>query len=214
MIKQCRICLKELHESDSYWESDALESLSYICHYCYSCEPVKEYLTSKEICTRLWADVVMWQYHHNTGIDRLRVEVQKFYIENELILSQIASDCDEITAVAHELEVSVWLPKLKPYYEASDKRGHCGETEYFKVLLWGSAGRVLLTIQDCYSKQNKKSKFHGAWITLIFSESSLVPIGGIQALCATKDEAIGLIKACIECLPDMQPNNNVILAGL
>jgi hypothetical protein len=75
--------------------------------------------------------------------------------------------------------------------------------ESLKVMTGGSAGRVLLTIEDRYPQGDPKSIYGGAHITLIFDESAQWPRGGVQGHCATKDEAIRLIQACIDYMPSL-----------
>lgn len=86
---------------------------------------------------------------------------------------------------------------VKAYYEKSDTAAHSYYAEDFKVLMMGSAGRVLTTISD-----NKGSKFGGANITLIYDETSDYPRGGIQSHVGTHKELLGLIGAYRR--PEMQ----------
>lgn len=84
--------------------------------------------------------------------------------------------------------------------------------EHMKIMMGGSAGRVLLTIQDRYSQGDPRSIYGGAWVTLIFDETSEYPRGGVQGHCATKDEALRLIQDCIDYMPALFPDNTLCIA--
>lgn len=61
------------------------------------------------------------------------------------------------------------------------------------MLLWGSAGRVLLTLEDSLLQGDPLARYDGATLTLIFDEDSPAARGGIQSLAATADEAERLL---------------------
>jgi hypothetical protein len=88
---------------------------------------------------------------------------------------------------------------VQTYCKRTTKRGHSYTHSDFKVLLWGSAGRVLLTIQDGRLQSDPKARFGGANLTLIFDEDSTHPRGGIQSMAGTKQECLNLIQALREC---------------
>lgn len=81
--------------------------------------------------------------------------------------------------------------------------------ESMKILMAGSAGRVLITMQDRFPQNDPRSIFGGAWVTLIFDETSPWPRGGVQGHCGTKDEILALIQACIDYMPELLPDNNI-----
>jgi hypothetical protein len=73
--------------------------------------------------------------------------------------------------------------------------------EHLKVMCGASAGRVLLTIQDRLDRNDPKNKFGGAHVTLIFDQGAGWPRGGVQGQAATREEAVGMIKAISDFMP-------------
>jgi len=76
---------------------------------------------------------------------------------------------------------------------AANSGGLSAEVGSMKAMMLSTAGRTLLTCQD-----NGSGKFGGAWVTLIFDETSEYPRGGIQGFCATENEAVCLLYNAIE----------------
>lgn len=101
-------------------------------------------------------------------------------------------------------------PALQQTMEAQNYWGSA-ELSHVKVTMGSSAGRVLLSIQDRFGGNHPESKHGGAWISLIFDESAVWPRGGVQGLCATKDEALGLLQTIIDNMPLLQPNPNLAI---
>lgn len=97
---------------------------------------------------------------------------------------------------------------LQKLYHDSPSRGHKGVHDDFIVMMWGSAGRVMITIQDS-KPVNEGGKFNGAWISIVFDEDADYPRGGLQGQCGTKEELLGLLKASSESLPELKPNDNI-----
>jgi hypothetical protein len=65
---------------------------------------------------------------------------------------------------------------------------------WFKVMVLSSAGRTLVTIQDRYKNGHKKSRYNGAWVTLIQSEDSDRTKAGIQGICGTEEEIVSILR--------------------
>lgn len=185
-----------------------------ICYRCDQVELLENYIRSGEITTRLMMEGSMASYYvkEGHGFDGLRTEVRHIYEIYKDALLQIGRDVEEVHNKGREFEEKHWLPKLQAYYQNSPARGHSFATKDWKVLMWGSAGRVLLTFQD--AKPQGKGKFGGAHVTLIFDETADYARGGVQGICATKEEALGLIQVAINGLGDMTPDKDVTLAGL
>lgn len=100
----------------------------------------------------------------------------------------------------------------KTYYEKSPSAAHSYEHEDYKIMMCGSAGRVLVTIQDSRPQSDPKSKFGGASLTVIYDESSDYPRGGIQSHVGTKQELLGLIEAYRSPGLNFQPDSDVCIA--
>jgi hypothetical protein len=163
----------------------------------------------------------------------LREDVRLFYDKNREVLLKIKADIDEIHASAKLWECKHWfggtqLPLtidelcrrnselgqkpipatsgLQKLCQESSDRGFKGEHKDFVVLMWVAAGRVLVTIRD-----TEQRKFNGAWITLIFDETSNYPRGGVQGQCGTKDELLSILEVSSKEMPELNPDENVSL---
>lgn len=205
----CKECNRRLFSEQGYttrYNKDN-EVDHHLCTPCVKNLRIKEYNESGgEITTQLWLDATMrdsWDgaYH------RLRESVADFYRANEDILKKVFSDMEEVTVVMKEFEKNQWFGWVQDYYNSTDIRGHSYKGDDFKVLLWGCAGRVLITLQG-----DPNSKYKGANITMIFDEDSKDPRGGIQGIYATKEQALDLIRAGMRMPKNsFQPDNEVTI---
>jgi hypothetical protein len=100
----------------------------------------------------------------------------------------------------------------KTYYEKSPSASHSYTHADYKIMMCGSAGRVLVTIQDSRKQSDPESKFGGAILTVIYDESSDYPRGGIQSHVGTKKELLGLIEAYRSPELNFQPDSDVRIA--
>ncbi len=78
---------------------------------------------------------------------------------------------------------------VKTYWDSQIKRGHSAVCSAygprsFEAKLWGSAGRVLITL----------SRKSGEQVTVIFDESSEFPRGGIQSVYGKRNDVISLLE--------------------
>lgn len=184
------------------------EPVAVLCYACDKEELLARYLATGELTSSLVMTAVMAREHARHGFGNIRPEVCDFHVRNWKTLRTAAEANDEITAAGRRFEEAVWMPRLKAYYAASN-RGHSGETGHLKALLWGCAGRVLLTLQDRFHQGHESSKYGGAWVTLIFDETSDEPRGGVQGYCATKGEALDLLRDATTDFPELKPDNGV-----
>jgi hypothetical protein len=92
---------------------------------------------------------------------------------------------------------------LKAYYDASIERGHRSHVDGLVCLLWGCAGRVLITIKD--------DLIPDLDLTLILDESSEYPRGGIQSLNGTKDQCLELLERFRTVKHQFNPDNEVTI---
>lgn len=98
----------------------------------------------------------------------------------------------------------------KPLQVTCLKDSPCSATtDHYKVMMASTAGRVLITVQDRYPQEDKRSKFGGAWVTMIFDESACYPRGGLQGQCSTRDEGVALVQALIDDMPKMKPDHKI-----
>lgn len=124
--------------------------------------------------------------------------------------AEYAADYREVAVAEEEIHHaimtvarSVWSKWLQSYYRKSDGRGHIAVVNGVEVLVWGCAGRVVMTI-------NGKA---GEDLSVIFDEMSEEPRAGRQGIHATKDQAIKLLDFVTANSSDFQaaikPNDSV-----
>lgn len=121
-----------------------------------------------------------------------------------------------ILAASKEIDVEVkkWNDRnfrnVQGYYSLSTYKGHEASTKDFKVLVYGCAGRLLITIQD----HRADGKYKGAWMTLIGPEDPTdckedgSTRAGWQGLAATKEEAVALLRDSM-AMPCLNPDKTV-----
>lgn len=218
--RRCQIVIDP--EVDSYSDTrDAKgQTISAACSTCRDHERVEEYeqtglLTSGLTVLATLADCRKGDTAH------LREEVVRFYREKATILEKVMTAHQKIRRAAKLLEISLWLGRpdiaedvtetvcslrllqavpdipesaLVKYYDRADKRGHHAHHPRLKVLLWGSAGRVLLTLQDKFGQGNPRAAYDGAHLTLIFEEGARQANGGVHSLCGTEKECLAILR--------------------
>jgi hypothetical protein len=119
---------------------------------------------------------------------------------------EIRNSIESIKRRAKKFEVMRWM---EIQHLVDQYNGISGQTLDFKVAAMATAGRLLITISD--TKGPGEGKFGGAWISLIGEDGNPGKMG-IQGLCATKEEALGLLDSAIEQLPEMRDTNNLSIA--
>lgn len=202
--EQCTDCGHDLNE----WYVIIYGGEKIIANLCEGCDrrrKVADFLKTGTMCSALVRDAISAKAYFDSGCpETWRKDFAEFCHKEQNVLLQIAENNEKLGKKARELENKIWLPTLKPYYDKSDKRGHRGKAKDYDALLWGSAGRVALTLQG-----TAKGKFGGAFVSLIFDETSETARGGIQGYCATFDVAEALLETAMLAFPKMKPNRNV-----
>lgn len=199
------------HRVDIY-RGDPPACREVICEACDRDEMLQAYRDNGELCSRLVLTALLAEDRIKDGrLDGLREDIRIYYTNHGDDLLKVAEDARVIWRYARRWELKHWLgeDKLQGYYRKSEDRGHGGESGLVKVLMWGSAGRVLLTIQDKVVLGSRT--FRGAWITLIFSEDSTTARGGVQGQAGTLAEILGLLEESSRAMPKMkmQPDEEV-----
>jgi hypothetical protein len=105
-----------------------------------------------------------------------------------------------------QFDTVIWKPWLQAYYRETKHRGHKAVFDGVTLLVWGTAARVLMTLQrdDC----------DVALIAAEFEDSRL----GLQGIAATPEEAVRLIEFVTMRASHFRsllaPDTEVRLAGL
>ena len=179
-----------------------LQLMEAVCERCAAKDRNDQYKKTKQITTALWTDAVLdrQQLHAKGSMKEkdFRVDIT----DGDEIMRTMQA-CDELIG---EFRRRHWMGGLcRQVYEA--RSGLSGQAKDFKVLIMASAGRVLITIQD--TKPKGKGKFGGAHITLITADGDVAAKLGVQGICATKEEAIGLLWHAVYKLPTMKVDRDV-----
>jgi hypothetical protein len=207
---RCTRCLDDMGYCTIYNENmDAIKEV--ICTTCNLVEYMDDYKKNGVITTKIMMEGSMAKYYfEETNLSRLRPEIREFYMQNKVPLLKAANDVEEIKKLMDEFEDKHWLPYLKKYWNDSKERGHIADSNNCTIMMWGSAGRVLITAEE-----------PGSSITMIFSdyvateEDNMTQRGGIQGITATKEKAIAIMQELIKMKKiKFNPKESVRMAGL
>lgn len=212
MTKQmvCRNCHKSLSDQNLYYTSISQDGITtYSCYRCEMFRMMEQYYRSKEITSTLLLKAASAELRFTGEIpySASNQEYRDFLTCYETELKEIVASLADIKAAVSSF-CNKHLGHIRSYYASSQKRGHQAIADGFEALLWGSAGRVLLTFQD----RERHGRYNGAVLTLIFAEDSTSNEAGIQSICATKEEALALLRDATEAMPEFQSNDNVTVA--
>jgi hypothetical protein len=168
-----------------------------ICSDCDDGRMVNKFLETGEISSSLWLAA------------ELDVHSGRWSRVPEPTARKIVASLEKVRAALFAVPANT----IQSYREAIALASHglSGETQDFKVLAMETAGRGLVTVSDA----KPGGKFGGAWITFIFDATSRVgDLRGrwnIQGLCASESEAIGLVNAFGNEVPQLTEGSVSIL---
>lgn len=115
---------------------------------------------------------------------------------------------EAVQAAVKVFERAVWFKWLKGYWHATRERGHAAQIPGLTVMLWGCAGRAMMTLLDPATK---------ASVTVITDDSSSEPRMGTQGIDATREDALRLLALAYDYTDDlraaMRPESAVKMAG-
>lgn len=184
-------------------------------HWCMICsyeQSLQHYRDSGELRSSLATHALLhhlWFTEQGQPTKNRSLEMIAHYKRYWKALQSVHRDMEEIRVAARSMPQAI--ARLRAYYRSTDKRCHSGTRDGMRALLWGCAGRVLLTLQDEKSADDPQAKFGGANVTLIFSEDGLDE-PGVQSLAATRDEALALLATAREAMPNLAPDGGVCVA--
>lgn len=105
-----------------------------------------------------------------------------------------------------DFEVAVWRRWLQAYYKASPERGHCARAGAIEMLVWGAAGRVMITLGG-----------PGADVTILAPEDG-DQHPGLQGIDARPSDAAEMVRGAAtmseELRRSIRPDDSVRVAGL
>jgi len=134
---------------------------------------------------------------------RIKASVNEFNRENADTLKTVHESMERVQHAMKEWERKHWLTatggNYQGYYRASTRMSHVGKTEKLDLLMWGTAGRVLVTLEGA-----KSTNLADACVTLIFDETATEARGGVQGIDATEEQALQLLA---ETVPLLAPHD-------
>jgi hypothetical protein len=181
-------------------------------HWCHACgkeDDLRRFRETRTLTSRvtLQAALVCHDLDNPGGRPRRYRETP----EQQVTYREINDQMKEVEAAARRFE-QTWLNEIRPRYVEAKTSGMSGDGVGFKVMLLGTAGRLLITIQDRWKQGHSASKYGGGWISVITSddeEGGNPGRMGIQGLCATKEEAVALLTDAAERCPLMMEDQEV-----
>lgn len=189
----CGKCKKSLKEGMIYtiiYEDDDSGKINHLlCDDCEVDDRIQYYRDTGIISSKLSSEATTADYYFNErdSLDGLIEEAQHFYSKYKKDLLKITEESKEIHSLIREFDVKHWLAYLKKYWNDTNIRGHSAKVGSIKVLMWGSAGRVLITAR------NEQE------ITMIFSdEKDNDSRGGQQSIYATAENAIQILQTLVK----------------
>jgi len=180
-----------------------------ICPVCRQDEDMQSFIKGGVITTNLMIEASLAKLHlvefNGDSLNRLVPWVRSSYERYREIWLRISTTTDKVHDKIREFEGQLWLPKLQQYWNKSKSRGHSGDNEFCHAMMWGSAGRVLITIQPPKVKQKK----HFETLTAIFGDSADYCRGGIQGMNGTEEQLLALADNLINHFPELKTDDKV-----
>lgn len=216
---KCNRCTRNLDDKPYctiFGDNDEVQEI--ICDICYRSEPLDEYKKDGIITTKIMMEGSLAKFYFEEGdLSRLRPETREYYYQNKTPLLKVANDVEEIMKLVDKFNEKHWITYLKQYWKNSSARGHIYNYMDNTVMMWGCAGRVLITAETAAGS-----------ITMIFSDYDPAkadeftkkccpetPRGGIQGIAATKETAIAILKDLTKLRKiKFSPDEKVTMAGL
>lgn len=214
---KCGECKSKIKEGDLftiiYEDDDSGKIKHLLCDNCEVDDHIQFYRDTGNVGSKLSVDAALAHYHlkesdlgEDESLSRLRKDVQHFYKKYKKELLEIHAGSEEIQKEITSFEAKHWVPYLKKYWNDTDQRGHAAKVGNIEVLMWGCAGRVMLTVQ-----RDKDS------ITMIFSDykESDDLRGGQQGIDAPQKVALEMLKELVKTEKiTFKPKKSVTMAGL
>lgn len=209
---KCGTCKTAIKDGDIfeiiYADDNSGKIKQLICDNCEVDDRIQAYRDTKIVDTKLSSEAWMAQYYleKDGTLSQIREDSRRFFLKYKKDLLEIAEGTDKIKTLINEFEAKHWLPYLKKYWNDTNERGHEAKVGKIKVLMWGCAGRVLIT-----AERNKQS------ITMIFTDekSQITPNGGQQGIEATVENATSMLEELRDAEKiEFHPEGAVKLAGL
>jgi len=189
---KCGGCKNPIREGDLFtiiYADDGSGKIEHLlCDNCEVDDMIQEYRDTGIVSSKLSTEAAMANYHFTEGdptMAHLREEARHFFLKYKKDLLEVATGSKKIEKAIHDFEVKHWLPYVKKYWNDATMRGHEAKIGNMKVMMWGSAGRVLITLDN--GKHD---------VTMIFTdyEKQITPNGGQQGIHAPVGVAVEMIE--------------------
>lgn len=162
-----------------------------ICDLCCRVDYMERYIKTRRISSSVSMDATLAAAYLIEGysMDRIREDRKHYYLKYETYLRELHHALEQIQFKVSKFDRKHWMKYLKQYYRDSTSRGHRAKVEDIDLLMWGSAGRVMITL-DMPKDQ----------VTMIFTDSKEDNEcrGGYQSVDATAETANKLLDKVYE----------------
>jgi len=207
----CGECKAKINASDLFtiiYEDDNSGKIKHLqCDDCEVDDEIQHYRKTGDVSSHLSMEASMAHHYTQGGsMDRLRADCRHFYTKYKKDLMEIAAGNNKIQDAIRDFENKHWLPYLKKYWNDTNLRGHEAKVGKIKVMMWGCAGRVLITAE----RDNTD-------ITMIFTDekSQITANGGQQGIHGSHKAVLEILNKLSEIDKiKFKPADKVTLAGL
>lgn len=191
---KCGQCKNPIKEGDIFtiiYADDGSGKIEHLlCDNCEVDDMIQEYRDTGIVSSKLSMEAALAHYHLTESSDpsmsRIREDCRHFFLKYKKDLLEVAEGSKKIGDAIKRFEEKHWLPYIKKYWNDATMRGHEAKIGDMKVMMWGSAGRVLITLE----KGN-----HDLTMIFLDEESQTTPNGGQQGIHAPVSVALDMIEA-------------------
>ncbi len=211
---KCGQCKNPIKEGDIFtiiYADDGSGKIEHLlCDNCEVDDMIQEYRNTGIVSSKLSMEAAMAEVHlvefKGDSLHRLRADARHFLLKYKKDLLELVEGNKKIGDAIQKFEEKHWLPYIKKYWNDATMRGHEAKIGDMKAMMWGSAGRVLITLE--------KGKYD---LTMIFSdyEGQTTPNGGQQGIHAPVSIALDMIETATKAEKiKFEVEEKVKLAGL
>ncbi len=193
--KLCPVC--NLREICVTVYNKEFEPIKYYCDICDLEERLKDYKETQIITQSLVTTAQLERVAREYGYNGIREDYKHVYQKNWKTFRELLISVEKLYLYQNQIQEKYWTPWLYDYWMQAKVKGHSCSTDSFKVLLWGCAGRVLVTLENTEAQ-----------VTLYFQEAPTF-IPSFRSLTGTFEQLDNLLKDGAANFPKLVPDTDV-----
>jgi hypothetical protein len=206
--KTCGTCGRSIGEQERHFVDTTTTPQKLLCYRCGWDAIVERYLQTGILHPALTMQAALCETAREYGCGHWHDDAKAVAAAHADTFRAVARESKLVEDAMKRFELSHWFGFIQSYYHATTIRGHSSTHERFKAVLWGCAGRVLLTVKG----NGGDAAVKDAQVTMVFDEDSKMPRGGIQSIDGTAAQALELIRLASEQLKAFVPDEEVTFA--